>query len=547
MIKKALKYLAWLWKHSIGVRGQFVWNIILGILNVAANMAFILVCKRIVDIATGAAEGDFVTFALIALGILIARLVFSAVSTRITSVASSKLNFKIRSELYSNVLYSRWYGMEKRHSGDVINRLETDVTKITDTICQELPEIVTTSVQLVAAVALLCTMDWRLAALLVLITPLFMLFARVFASRMRRMTRDIRESESKVQSHLQESLRHRLVIRSMETEEMMQQKLDTLQGTELGQVVERANFNVLARALVSASFMGGYLAAFLWGAWGIAHRGISFGVMTSFLQLVGQIQRPVVNLLHQIPSLLYASASIDRLMELEDYPREVKQGSRFMEGPLGVKISSISYRYPDGRRDILRDFSFDFKPLGKTAVIGETGAGKSTLIRLILALLSPQEGSIGIYNEAGETEPVSPDTRCNFVYVPQGNSLMSGTIRENLLLGKPDATQEQMYRALESAAADFVKDLPEGLDALCGEGGAGLSEGQAQRIAIARGLLRPGSILLLDEFSSSLDPETEERLMQGLDAKAAGKTIIIITHREKIAACCDAYCRIQRN
>ena len=544
-MKSILKYCRWLWAHSKGARWQVIVNILLGTINVGLNMAFILICKRMVDVATGVYDGNLLTWVLWAVGVTIARLAVSAFNVRLENLTNSRMNFAIRKDIYSLVMQQEWLG-KGRHSGDVINRLETDVSTVTGVITSDVPQIFTTLVQMVAAVVILCTMDWKLAVLLVLITPLFLLFSRLFFRKMRRMTKGIRESESKVQSHLQESLRHKLVIRSMENESRMEERLDELQTTEYGQVVERTNFNVFARTMVSASFAAGYLSAFIWGAYGIARRGMTFGVMTSFLQLVGQIQRPVVNLMHQIPNLVYASASIDRLMELEDAPLEENGEPVKLEAPIGIKLEGVDYTYPDGERPVLQGFSFDFKPETSTAIVGETGAGKSTIIRLMMALLKPSAGKVTLYNAQGEV-PASPATRCNFVYVPQGNSLLSGSIRENLLMGKPDATDDEMWHALETAAAEFVRDLPEGLDTVCGEGGTGLSEGQAQRIAIARGLLRPGDILLLDEFSSSLDPETENRLLDNLETKTAGKTLVYITHREKITKVCDCYCRVSKN
>ena len=544
-MKSILKYCRWLWAHSKGARWQVIVNILLGTINVGLNMAFILICKRMVDVATGVYDGNLLTWVLWAVGVTIARLAVSAFNVRLENLTNSRMNFAIRKDIYSLVMQQEWLG-KGRHSGDVINRLETDVSTVTGVITSDVPQIFTTLVQMVAAVVILCTMDWKLAVLLVLITPLFLLFSRLFFRKMRRMTKGIRESESKVQSHLQESLRHKLVIRSMENESRMEERLDELQTTEYGQVVERTNFNVFARTMVSASFAAGYLSAFIWGAYGIARRGMTFGVMTSFLQLVGQIQRPVVNLMHQIPNLVYASASIDRLMELEDAPLEENGEPVKLEAPIGIKLEGVDYTYPDGERPVLQGFSFDFKPETSTAIVGETGAGKSTIIRLMMALLKPSAGKVTLYNAQGEV-PASPATRCNFVYVPQGNSLLSGSIRENLLMGKPDATDDEMWHVLETAAAEFVRDLPEGLDTVCGEGGTGLSEGQAQRIAIARGLLRPGDILLLDEFSSSLDPETENRLLDNLETKTAGKTLVYITHREKITKVCDCYCRVSKN
>ena len=544
-MKEILKYTRWLWSHSVGARGAILVNILLGSLTVGLNLLFIFLCKRLVDIATGVEAGSLGPYTVFVLSVVVLRLVVATINVRVENLTNSKMNFIIRKGLYSNLLYAEWLGKEKRHTGDTVNRLESDVSTVTNVIVSDFPQIFTTLVQLVAAIVFLCTMEWRLAALLVLITPLFILFSRIFVRRLREMTRGIRETESEVQSHLQESLQHRMVIQSMENEGRMEDRLDDLQDREYGQIKERTRFNVIARSMVGAAFSFGYIAAFLWGVYGISKGTLTYGVMTAFLQLVGQVQRPLVNLTRQIPSLIYSSTSIDRLMEMEDAPKVVAGDSVRLAGPAGIRVENLDYRYPDGKRMILKDLTFDFPPLSRTAIVGETGAGKSTLIRLMLALLKPVGGRVVLYDEAQEA-PASAATRCNLVYVPQGNTLFSGSVRENLLMGKPDATEEEMKAALETAVADFVYSLPDGLETRCGEGGSGLSEGQSQRIAIARGLLRPGSILLLDEFSSSLDPETEQKLMDNLTKKAAGKTMIFITHRERIAQLCERTCRIDR-
>ena len=542
-MKTILKYFKWLYARSKGVRKRLVLNVLLGLVSIALNLTFIWLCKRIVDIATGDAAGNIGLFTGLVLGVTALRLAVTALNMRLESLTNSRMNFIIRKGLYSNLMQAEWIGKERHHSGDMINRLETDVSTVTGVICSDVPQLVTTLFQLAAAVVFMCMMDWRFALLLVVVTPLFAVFSKVFFRRMRTMTRGIRDTESKVQSHLQESLQHRVVIRSMENEERMETRLDDLQNTEYGQVVERTRLNIFARTMVGAAFSFGYIAAFLWGAYGILHGGMTFGMMTAFLQLVSQIQRPTVNLTRQIPSFIFATASIDRLMELEDIPKEEEGEPVWMEAPAGIAVDDVTFRYPDGQRNILEHLSFRFDPGSRTAIVGETGVGKSTLIRLMLALLKPTDGRVTLFS-GGREEPASPRTRCNLVYVPQGNTLFSGTVRENLLMGDPDATDERMEWALELAQARFVLDLPDGLDTVCGEGGAGLSEGQAQRIAIARGLLRPGSILLLDEFSSSLDPETEEKLMEGLTAHAEGKTMIFITHRERIAEWCGAQLRL---
>ena len=268
--------------------------------------------------------------------------------------------------------------------------------------------------------------------------------------------------------------------------------------------------------------------------------------MTAFLQLVGQIQRPLLEMSEQLPSLFHCSASIDRLMEIEAMPGEEEGEALMMDGIEGVRLENLSFHYPDGEEMIFDNFSHDFKPGSRTAVIGETGIGKSTLIKLLMSLLQADSGKITLYDLKGDCAEVSSRTRCNMVYVPQGNTLFSGSIRENLLMGKPDADESQMREALHRAAADFVDRMPEGLDSQCFEAGGGLSEGQAQRIAIARALLRPGSILLLDEFSSALDPETEELLLERLNDGSSDKTMIFITHRERVADYCDSILRLDR-
>ena len=544
-MKEILKYTRWLWSHPVGARGAILVNILLGSLTVGLNLLFIFLCKRLVDIATGVEAGSLGPYTVFVLSVVVLRLVVATINVRVENLTNSKMNFIIRKGLYSNLLYAEWLGKEKRHTGDTVNRLESDVSTVTNVIVSDFPQIFTTLVQLVAAIVFLCTMEWRLAALLVLITPLFILFSRIFVRRLREMTRGIRETESEVQSHLQESLQHRMVIQSMENEGRMEDRLDDLQDREYGQIKERTRFNVIARSMVGAAFSFGYIAAFLWGVYGISKGTLTYGVMTAFLQLVGQVQRPLVNLTRQIPSLIYSSTSIDRLMEMEDAPKVVAGDSVRLAGPAGIRVENLDYRYPDGKRMILKDLTFDFPPLSRTAIVGETGVGKSTLIRLMLALLKPVGGRVVLYDKAQEVS-ASAATRCNLVYVPQGNTLFSGSVRENLRMGNPDATEDEMKAALETAVADFVFSLPDGLDTRCGEGGSGLSEGQSQRIAIARGLLRPGSILLLDEFSSSLDPETEQKLMDNLTKKAAGKTMIFITHRERIAQLCERTCRIDR-
>ena len=262
--------------------------------------------------------------------------------------------------------------------------------------------------------------------------------------------------------------------------------------------------------------------------------------MTSFLQLVGQIQQPILSLLGSFPSIIYSTASIDRLKEMDHGEGEQSEKCEDIttDDVLGIRMDNVTFRYAKGDRDVVSHFSHDFRPGTKTAILGTTGTGKTTLFRLILNFIQPASGEVTFYGD-GFTHVADKSTRTHVVFVPQGNTLISGTIRNNPLMAKPDASDEELQTALYTSCADFVFDLPQGLDTVLSEHGGGLSEGQAQRIAIARGLLRPGAVLLLDEISSALDEATEHELFSRLFAARPSTTMLLITHRKKVASLCD--------
>lgn len=539
---KTRECIEWLWRASGGVRLRVLVCSIVGGLHVAASLAFVWVCKSLIDAVTTDA-GEPLTWYIVAMaGCMLMQTILSAVETRVTSHADILLKNRLRHKLFSGLMESRWDGKESFHTGDSLNRVMEDVRVAGESITKSVPAVIISAVQFVAAFLFLFAMNRDLAWVIPGLMLAMLLISRSYIRKMRKMNRDIRTTESSMQSLMQESLQHRVVIHTLEKTPYITDSLADQQEDLRGQVMDKTDYSIFARSMVQIGFAAGYAAAFLWGVFGIRNGTATFGMMTAFLQLVGQIQRPIMNLSRQLPSLINSLTSAERLTEVSSLPAEQKGESIDLGPSVGVRFDDVSYTYPDVASPVFVGLSHDFRPGTATAVVGETGAGKSTMMRLMLALLTPDKGKVTLYS--GKEVPASPQTRCNIVYVPQGNTLMSGSIRDNLLLGDPSASDDELWNVLHLAAADFVSELPEGLDTMCGEKGAGLSEGQAQRVCIARSLLRKGAVLLLDEPTASLDPQTEEILLRRLSDSAAGRTLILVTHREAAASLCDEVVRL---
>ena len=543
------KYLVWLWQNTRGIRLNMLVRIVAGIGRVAFGLLMVWLCKRFIDVTIRIGTTDDILVMIAALvivisGGIICRQIYYFLGVKANAVQSTSIRLRIFSHLFRRQMFDQ----KELHSGDVSSRLEKDIDVVSNATTSLVPDITVTLVQLIGAFLFMNMMDARLAWALLLLTPIFLVVGKLMARQLRKMTLDIRRQESIIQMLVQETMEHNAVLRSLESGDWVTERLDDIQQDLKGKINRRARFTVLSRLLISSSFSFGYIIAFIWGAMQLRADAITFGVMTSFLQLVSQIQQPILQMLNMLPQAIHASASIDRLEELERVEAEESVSSSLSvpslsSSPLGVSVQDVSFQYADGDREILSHFSYNFHPGSKTALMGITGAGKTTLFRLLLALIKPDEGTMTIYGRRGK-EYISEKTRSNFVFVPQGNTLMSGTIRYNLQLAKPDATDEELHEVLHIAMADFVFDLPEGIDTECGERGGGISEGQAQRIAIARGLLRPGTILLLDEISASLDRQTERELYRRLFEAFPQKTMIFITHRQLICELCDDVVRL---
>ena len=533
----------WLWGAWRGNHLQALLNALIGLAGVGVSLGQVWAIQQAIDVATPIVGGGEVSRAEIIKAVVImallmvAGLLLSISSTWVSSILGIRAQNKMQQRMLDRILRSEWHGKERFHSGDVLNRLEQDVNGVVRFLTETIPDALAVLAMFVGAFCYLCLMDTMLALITVAIIPVFLAVSKVYVGQMRRLTHEVRSSDSQVQSILQETIQHRMLIKTLESEDPMVSKLESTQSVLRHKVVKRTMFSVVSNVLLWLGFRLGYLIAFLWAAIRMSEHTLSFGGMTAFLQLVNRIQGPARTLTKLVPQAVSVFTAAERLMELEENPTEEQGAPVELASPCGVRLNDIAYQYDDVEGDVIKHLSFDFYPGSCTAILGETGAGKTTLVRMILALIKPQKGSVEIYNKV-ESRELSPLTRCNFVYVPQGNTLMSGTIRDNLRLGKLNATDEEMKEALRKSCADFVMQLPEGLGTLCTEAGGGLSEGQAQRIAIARALLRDRSIMLFDEATSALDPDTEKQLLQNI-LSSRDKTVIFVTHRPAVVEYCD--------
>lgn len=535
---------AWLWLAWKGNRTQAMINAIIGLLGVMVSLTVVWGMQHAIDVSSHVISGSIV-MAVVVLGILFfADFGLHVASIWVRNLLGIKAQNRMQQQLLDRMLRSEWKGRDSYHSGDVLNRLEFDVTNVVTFLTETIPNSLSTLTLFIGAFTYLALMDWRLAIVIIAMVPFFILLSRVYVRQMRRLVKDVRTSDSKVQSVLQESIQHRVLIKTLESDDFIVNRLEATQNKLRKKVVKKTKFSIFSSTVLQFGFVLGYLIAFAWAAFRLSAGTLTFGGMTAFLQLVNKIQSPARQLTQLVPAFVSVFTAAERLMELEEVPLE-KQGDAIeLEAPCGIKLNNISYQYFDADTPVIKDLSFDFHPGSCTAVLGETGSGKTTLIRILLALLKPTSGSVEIYGREERME-LNPLMRTNFVYVPQGNTLMSGTIRENLKMGKENATEEEMNKALKKSCADFVLNLPNGLDTVCSEQGGGLSEGQAQRIAIARSLLRDKSIMIFDEATSALDPETEKQLLKNILAHH-DKTVIFITHRPAVVEYCNQVLTIEK-
>lgn len=527
----------WLYNTWKGYKLQTIINIAIGILLVFTDLAFVWGTKLCIDIATHNNTRFSLKSAITLLIILlITQLLLSYASKWVKATLGAKSTCQMQKDNYRHLLQCDWSALKQYHSGDILNRLEKDIDSIVTFLTESIPSLLATVTRLIGAFLILYIMNKTLALIIIIICPLFLIISKLYVKKTRLITHDIRTSESKIQTTIQEGLQHITVLKTFGKTLWATEILNETQNNLKKGIKNKTIYSSISSLTMNFGFSAGYIITFTWGVLNLENGIITYGALIAFMQLIGQIQAPIRNLSRYIPIFINAFTASERIIELQAIKQEKLFNKPLLKGDVGIELKNVTFQYPKGRH-IFENFSYNFAPHSKTAIVGETGKGKTTLIRLVLSLLHPQKGCIEIYNQTTRLS-LTNLSRNNFSYVPQGNTLLNGTIKSNLILGNEYATETDMVNALTAACANFVFNSEKGLDMPCGEGGNGLSEGQAQRISIARALLKPCSILIMDEATSSLDEYTEKNVIKNITNLYPEKTIIFITHRPEILKYC---------
>ncbi len=536
------QYAKWLVQYAKPYMGRITVMMMFNLLYTVVGLVMVTLTKRIIDEAT---EGNpIITLIVCYLILTIGLQLVSVFGTLMNTMLTEKFSFGIRKQIYEKIIHSHWMDVKKYHTGDLMTRLTSDAGNVADGIIGTIPSIIQLIVELLLVFITLFSYSPLLACFALLVAPVAAVSSWWFGRKLKRLQVKVQESEAAYRSFLQESLANLLIVKAFANEEYSTQRLTQLREERFGWVYRRTKMGLISSTAMSMSFQVGYIVAFAYGAIQISRKAITYGTMSVFLTLVNRVQAPVMGLAQQIPRVVSILASAGRIMELQELPLEEKEEEPLAVVQAGVDVSGLTFGYTQD--NVLENVSLHIAPGEFVAVIGESGIGKTTLIRIIMSFMSNIQGSVTFYNEKGETQKANAATRNFIAYVPQGNTLFSGTVRENIRMGNLNATEKEMNEALKLAAAyDFVQELPKGIDTVIGERGHGLSEGQAQRIAIARAFVKKAPFLILDEATSSLDEATEQEVIRGLQRLTPRPTCLVITHRKSILQYCDREIKIE--
>ncbi len=509
----------------------------------AASVVFALMCRGIVDGAAGKQSDMVIRYGIGLFAVIAAMLLLRLFCNSVDETARAKLEISYRELILSSVLKKDYKNISAYHSGDLLNRMFSDVSVVTDGLVGILPSLAGLTARLIGAAAVLMALDPSFTLLFIAAGLVLFFVSRLLRGRIKHLHKAVQETDSRQRSFLQETLESLLVIKSFGAEDKMQRRNQQNQSAHFKARMKRRSVSILANAGFGFIFQSGYLYAILWGGFKIIDGTMSYGTLTAILQLVNQIQQPFATLSGLLPRLYGMIASAERITELMELPEEPPTEKTADYNNLSrISIDSLCFSY--GENSVLNNLNISIEKGDFVSLTGISGGGKTSLFLLLLGAYSPDEGSIRFHCTDG-TFSAGGGTRGLFAYVPQGNFLFSGTVRDNIAFLNESATDEEIMTAAETACAlEFIQALPDGFDTPVGQNGFGISEGQAQRIAVARAILGGAPILLLDEATSALDESTEARLLENI-AQMKNKTVLIVTHRKKALDICNKQLRLK--
>lgn len=541
-LRELLQEQAWLNRYSLHYKKEVLWYVFVGVLGTAVSLAGSILSKYIIDTVTGFETGGIVVALVFFVLMQLFHILIHAVSSRISTKVSIRVNQQITAQVYDKLLVTDWEALSAYHSGDLLTRVAEDVTTISSSVLGWVPELVTRLLQFLGTLVVILYYDATLALLALLSAPVTLLLSRYVIKMMRHHNQKMRQLSSQMMIFNEESFQNIQLIKSFDQTDTYSQKHRKLQQEFREASLDYNRFTIHKNTIMSLVGTMVTLICFAWGIYRLWYGHITYGTMTMFLQLSGSLAGAFSALAGLIPGAINASTAAGRIMVIMDLPVEDRtdapEADAFINAhatsALQVVAKGITYHY-EGADPVLVDSDFAADAGQIVAFVGPSGEGKTTLLRLLLGIVRPKEGSLTLCAEDGSQIPISPATRSLFAYVPQGNTMFSGTIRENLCLCRKDATDEQLYEALRlSCAEEFIRCLPLGLDTPVKEQGGGFSEGQLQRLCIARALLSNAPILLLDEATSALDMDTERKVLLNIMNSRTGRTCIVTTHRPSV-------------
>lgn len=545
--------LKWVIKNSKGYKIKIFAISFINVILALVTTLLALVSKYAIDSAQRAAEATnqaardhyihmIVVYGAVILAIITGRLILRVYNQSLAIRVQAGLEMSMRSRLFEGILSKRFEKINTYHSGELMNRMTSDISIISNGMTSIVPDILYYSTQFFGAFVVLIVFDWKFTLVFLVGGLVISGVTLLFRKKLKNLHKEVQSTDGKVRSFFQEAIESLLVVKTFGVEDSFGEKGDELQQINYNAKMKRRKISIMANSGFSFVFNTGYLLALIWCALQVCYKTMTYGTLTAVLQLVSQIQTPFVNITKVVPQYYAIIASAERIIEIEEIEEEVYALEKidveeFYSKLDQIKFEDIQFNY--GRESVLEEGNAVLNKGDFVAIRGISGIGKSTLMKMLLGVFKPQNGKIKLYMADGSAIEAGTDTRGLFSYVPQGNYLFSGTLRENILLINPDATESEIEEALKlSDINDFVSTLPNGLDTVIGEKGLGISEGQAQRLAIARALLSKAPIILLDEATSALDAKTEQHVLDNIK-RLNKKTCIIITHKNAALDVCN--------